>query len=674
MRSDQTDRKANRLAQSTSPYLLQHAYNPVDWYEWGAEALDRAKREDKPILVSIGYSSCHWCHVMERECFENADIAALMNEHLVCIKVDREERPDIDHVYMEAVQAMGLQGGWPLNVFLTPDQQPFYGGTYFPPKNWSQLILQLSRTFRERRAKINESAEDLTQHLNANEVAKFTTDAGAFLPEDFHAVFGILESRFDPVYGGMDRAPKFVMPTLWLWLLRYHHQHHNPRALEMVLHTLRQLAAGGIYDQLGGGFSRYSVDGRWFAPHFEKMLYDNAQLISLYSEAYRISPEPRFREVVYETLSWLQREMKHPDGAYYSALDADSEGEEGRFYTWTDDELRNALGDQADLVRHYYQATRSGNWEHGRNILYRTGAPGVNLTPEQENKLQAARSALLTYRNQRTAPGLDDKILTGWNAMLITGMTDAFKSFDDEIFLDEALGIARFIDRNLRDGSRYFRSFKGRHSSTEGFLEDYAHLTFAYIGLYECTFDESWARKAEETCTFTIDQFRDPADGFFYFTPVSAEKLIARKKDLFDNVIPSPNSVMARALFRLGILLDREEWKQDAIEMATSLRKLIVQEPSYLSNWGILAMEITFPFFEIVVAGENASQLRRDLVKTYEPFCLVMGTSQTATLPLVIDKPSSSQTLIHVCVEKTCRMPVTSVAEALKMLSSLRTT
>lgn len=674
MSPNPTDRKANRLAQSNSPYLLQHANNPVDWYEWGPEALSRAKREDKPILVSIGYSSCHWCHVMERESFENTDIAALMNEHLVCIKVDREERPDIDHVYMEAVQAMGLQGGWPLNVFLTPDQQPFYGGTYFPPKNWSQLILQLSQTFRERRAKINESAEDLARHLNANEVEKFATDPGPFSPADFHSVFGILESKFDPVYGGMDRAPKFVMPTIWLWLLRYHHQHQNQRALELVLHTLRQLAAGGIYDQLGGGFSRYSVDGRWFAPHFEKMLYDNAQLISLYSEAYRISPEPRFREVVYETLDWLQREMKHPEGAYYSALDADSEGEEGRFYTWTDDELTEALGDQVDFIRQYYQATRSGNWEHGRNIFHRTGAPGVELTQEQQTKLRSSRHTLLTHRNKRPHPGLDDKILTGWNAMLITGMTDAFKTFGDEVFLEEALSIARFIDSNLRDGSRYFRSFKGRHSNTEGFLEDYAHLISAFIALYECTFDESWARKAEQTCHFTIDQFRDPADGFFYFTPSSGEKLIARKKDLFDNVIPSPNSVMARALFRLGILLDREEWKQDAIEMATSLRKLILQEPTYLSNWGILAMEITFPFFEIVIAGKAALQFREDLGKKYEPFSLVMGTTHTATLPMVVEKLSSEKTLIHVCVEKTCRMPVNSVAEALKMLSSLRTT
>ncbi len=667
------NKKPNRLAGATSPYLLQHAYNPVDWYEWGPEALGRAARENKPILVSIGYSSCHWCHVMERESFEDDDIAALMNEHLVCIKVDREERPDIDQVYMDAVQAMGLNGGWPLNVFLTPEQKPFYGGTYFPPKNWSQLIVQLSKAFQQRRTEINQSAEDLAQHLNANEVGKFTVDPGPFNPADFHSTFGILESKFDTVYGGLERAPKFVMPTLWLWLLRYHHQNHNTRALDMVLLTLRQLAAGGIYDQLGGGFSRYSVDGKWFAPHFEKMLYDNAQLLSLYAEAYRLSPEVVFKEVVTETIGWLRREMKHPEGGFYSALDADSEGVEGKFYTWTVDELDEALGEKAALIKQYYQVTPSGNWEHGRNILYRTGAPQIALSTDQQAMLKSARQHLLEQRDRRIHPGLDDKILTGWNTMLIQGLVDAYNTFGDASFLEDALGVARFLDKNLTEDLRCFRSFKDRRSNIEGFLEDYAHRISAYIALYECTFDETWARKAEAACTYTIEQFRDDTDSFFYFSPATAEPLIARKKELFDNVIPSPNSVMARNLYRLGILLDREEWKQDAIEMATSLRKLILQEPSYMSHWGMLALEISSPYFEIVISGPKALELRSELVKTYEPFCMIMGATGSATLPLVSDK-RSDKTMIHVCVEKTCRMPVATVPEALEMLSSLRAT
>jgi len=673
MRSSSENPKPNRLARATSPYLLQHAFNPVDWYEWGPEAWERAKTEDKPVLVSIGYSSCHWCHVMEHESFEDPDIAAIMNEHLVCIKVDREERPDIDQVYMDAVQAMGLNGGWPLNVFLTPEQKPFYGGTYFPPKNWSQLIVQLSMAFQQRRSEINQTAEDLHLHLNANDMGKLTDDSGPFSPSDFHSMFGILESKFDNLYGGLDRAPKFVMPTIWLWLLRYYHQNKNKQALNMVLITLRQLAAGGIYDQLGGGFSRYSVDGRWFAPHFEKMLYDNAQLLSLYAEAFRVSPEPMFREVITETITWLQREMRDPQGGFYAALDADSEGIEGKFYTWTDDELDEILGDQAPMMKQYYQATLSGNWEHGRNILYRTGAQDVTPSSEMQAQLTAARNKLLDHRNKRVRPGLDDKILTGWNAMQIQGLADSYKTFGDSTFLDDAINTARFLEEKLMDGPRCFRSFKGRRSNTEGFLEDYAQLIAAFISLYECTFDESWVTKAVKLCTYTIEQFRDEADGFFFFSSSSSEPLIARKKDLFDNVIPSPNSVMARNLYRLGILLDREEWKQDAIEMVTSMRKTILKEPAYMSNWGILAFEVTYPFAEIVIHGPGAEDLRRELATAYEPSSLIMGSTGSSSLPLVSDKSADGQTMIHVCVEKTCQLPVTSVEKARQILSSLRT-
>lgn len=667
MGTDSTARKANRLSQSTSPYLLQHAHNPVDWYEWGTEALDRARREDKPILVSIGYSSCHWCHVMERESFENEDIAALMNEHLICIKVDREERPDIDQVYMEAVQAMGLNGGWPLNVFLTPSQKPFYGGTYFNPKHWSQLIIQLSNAYRERREQIDQSAEDLTQHLNASDVNRFGSEPGPFHPEEFHQSFGILESRFDSVHGGLDKAPKFIMPSLWMWLLRYHRATGNQRALEMVLLTLRKISAGGIYDQLGGGFSRYSVDGKWFAPHFEKMLYDNAQLLSLYAEAIRVKPDERFNEVITETMQWLRREMKHPDGGFYSALDADSEGEEGRYYTWTTSELQDVLGPGKDIIERYYQTSPAGNWEHGRNILHRIDAPAMERTEE----LQRARAELLVRRGQRPHPGLDDKILTGWNAMLITALIDVYKSMGDPTYLDEAVGIANFIHSHLTEGVRCFRAFKTKASATEGFLEDYAHLTAAWISLYEVTFDDSWIARAEATVRYVISNFRDESDGFFYTSSKSGEPLIARKKELFDNVIPSPNAVMARNLFRLGILLDREEWKQDGIEMATTLRKLILQEPNYTSHWGIMAMEATFPFYEVVITGPQAQSVRKTMAATFQPFSLFMGAEESSSLPLVKEKLNQKKTMIHVCVDKTCQLPVETPGEALQQLSSL---
>ena len=667
MSSPASSRKPNRLSRATSPYLLQHAHNPVDWFEWGSAALELARRQDKPILVSIGYSSCHWCHVMERESFENEDIAALMNEHLVCIKVDREERPDIDQVYMEAVQAMGLNGGWPLNVFLTPEQKPFYGGTYFNPKHWSQLIVQLAKSYHERRQEIDQSAEDLTKHLSQSDIARFTKEPGPFHPDEFHQSFSILENRYDGVYGGLDRAPKFVMPSIWMWLLRYHKVTGSPRALEMVLTTLRKLGDGGIYDQLGGGFARYSVDGKWFAPHFEKMLYDNAQLLSLYAEAYRVSPEPRFKEIIEETTAWLNREMKHPDGGYYSALDADSEGEEGRFYTWTEDDLDKELGESAALIKRYYQTSPSGNWEHGRNILHRIDAPAMERTDD----LEVARKKLLTSRAKRSRPGLDDKVLTGWNAMLITGFIDCYKTFGDRQYLNAALGISDFIESNLLEGTRCFRAYRGKRSATEGFLEDYAHLIASWIGLYEATFEETWIEKAEAAAQYVMEQFSDDSDGYFFISGSAGEKLIARKKDLFDNVIPSPNAVMARNLFRLGILLDREEWKQAGIEMATNLRQLILQEPNYMSYWGLLAMETTFPFYEVVVTGPDTEQRRRAMASTFQPFAQFMGSSTASRLPLVRDKVDQHKTQIHVCVEKTCRLPVATAEEALQQLSSL---
>ncbi|MFY8037479.1 MAG: thioredoxin domain-containing protein, partial [Cyclobacteriaceae bacterium] len=354
---------SNRLAHATSPYLLQHANNPVDWFEWGHEALTRAKQEDKPILLSIGYSSCHWCHVMAHESFENEDIAQLMNEYFVCIKLDREERPDIDQIYMEAVQAMGQNGGWPLNVFLTPDQKPFFGGTYFPPKNWAQLLVQINKAFREKRNEINESANDLSKHLAISDLQRFKNvpSSNGLNSGALDAMHQVIESRFDFNEGGLDKAPKFIMPSIWLFLLRYYHLQKNPKTLEMLHLTLKKIAAGGIYDQIGGGFARYSVDGQWFAPHFEKMLYDNGQLLSLYAEAYRLTKEPVYARIIRETVAWLEREMTSPEGGFYSALDADSEGEEGKFYTWQFNELKELNAEEIQLLTDHYHITPEGN-------------------------------------------------------------------------------------------------------------------------------------------------------------------------------------------------------------------------------------------------------------------------------------------------------------------------
>lgn len=660
----------NRLAKSTSPYLLQHANNPVDWFEWGTEALQKAKAEDKPILVSIGYSSCHWCHVMEHESFENTQIAAIMNEHFVCIKVDREERPDIDQIYMDAVQAMQQHGGWPLNVFLTPEQIPFYGGTYFPPQQWGQLLQQIHKTFEVKRTEINQSAEDLKNHLQTSDLQRFSKNSeAAFKSENLDSMFQILESRFDKTWGGIEKAPKFVMPSIWLFLLRYYSATKNESALHMVTHTLQQLAYGGIYDQLGGGFSRYSVDAEWFAPHFEKMLYDNGQLLSLYAEAYSVTKDELFKNVIYEIVNWLECEMMHAEGGFYSALDADSEGVEGKFYTWTTEEINKILGKSARHFNSYYQITEEGNWEHGRNILRRDkNTKDENITEE----LKAQKQKLLAERAKRIRPGLDDKIITGWNAMTIQGLIDAYKALQDSKFLNLALKAIDFIETNLIVNSKVHRAFKNKHSQTEGFLEDYAFLIQAYTSLYQVTFNEAWLQKATTYTDYVQEHFYDAAEGYFYFTSNGAEALIARKKEIFDNVIPSSNSVMARNLFTLGVILDREDWKKQATEMVSKLSSLITGEPGYMCHWGVLLSEIINQPVEIVISGENAKTLRAELHTHYLPYSITVGSATKSNLPLLQGRePKPGETLIYICRNKTCQLPVTTIDEALAQLINL---
>ncbi len=659
---------SNQLIHSTSPYLLQHSHNPVNWQEWGTAALTEAKTLDKPILVSIGYSSCHWCHVMERESFENEDIAKVMNESFVCIKVDREERPDIDQIYMEAVQAMGMNGGWPLNVFLTPDQKPFHGGTYFPPQNWVRLLAQIAKTFEVKRDEINQSADDLVNHLQRSDLDRFAKNdsAGIFDRAKLNQQFDILQLKFDKKWGGIEKAPKFVMPTVWLWLLRYHFISKNKTALNMVLITLKQMTRAGLYDQLGGGFSRYSVDGEWFAPHFEKMLYDNAQLLSLYAEAFSITKDEKFRSVVYETVGWLKREMMHPEGGFYSALDADSEGIEGKFYTWTWTEIEEAIGKESKLVADYFHCTREGNWEHGLNILIQE----INQQ-EADEKILAAKEKMFAYREKKIRPMLDDKIIAGWNAMTVQGLVDCYKAFADDTFLDLALKNILFIENYLIHEGKLYRAFKNKRSTTEGFLEDYAFLIQAYTSLYQVTFDEIFLTKAGYWTNYVLRNFHDSKDNFFHFSSQSAEQLIAKKKEVFDNVIPSSNSVMARNLFHLGILLDKNEWKEMAVKMTSQLSSIIITEPVYMSNWGILFSGITQGVNEVVIVGENVEQFRKEFNENYFPFALTLGTKTKSNLPLLEDREAKGEkTMIYVCQDKVCQLPVENVDEAIRQILS----
>ena len=669
----------NRLIDATSPYLLQHAHNPVDWYPWGEEALKKAKSEDKPIIVSIGYSACHWCHVMERESFENDSIAAIMNKYFVCIKVDREERPDVDQVYMDAVQAMGLQGGWPLNVFLTPSQKPFYGGTYFPPQQWAQILESVAKAYSDNRTKLEQSAEQFTQALTTSELKKYglTSTKSTFQLKTLNKMHESFENRYDKKNGGLGSAPKFPMPVNWSFLLRYYNYSNDANALKQIILTLNEMAYGGIYDQVGGGFARYSVDDRWFAPHFEKMLYDNGQLLSLYSEAYALTGKQLYKNVVYQTIEWLEREMTSKESGFYSALDADSDGEEGKYYVWQYNDFANVLGTSAPIMSRYYNVTEEGNWEHGNNILHRSESNEHFVEIEDislkklEKLVSETNEKLYNAREKNIRPGLDDKILAGWNALAIKGLVDAYNSFAENKFLKMALNNANFIESKMRNKRRLFRTYKDGKVSIDAYLEDYSLVIQAYIALYQATFDEIWLRKSVDLTDYVMEQFYDDNEGMFFFTANNSEQLIARKKEIFDNVIPASNSVMARNLYDLGIITDNETYKEMAESMMSQIASLINENTSYLGNWAILYSQLALPTPEIVIIGPDYEKLRIQLAQKYMPNKIIMGAKATGNLPLLKDKYAmDSKTTIYVCYDKTCKKPVFTVEEALQQITS----
>ncbi|MBC5773784.1 thioredoxin domain-containing protein [Pontibacter sp. KCTC 32443] len=671
------DRKPNRLIKESSPYLLQHAYNPVDWYPWGEEALQRAKQENKPILVSIGYAACHWCHVMEHQSFEKEKIAAVMNEHFICIKVDREERPDVDAIYMDAVHAMGLQGGWPLNVFLTSEAKPFYGGTYFAPQQWVQLLQNIANAYQQNRQDLHETAEQFVEHLNISDLEKYGLKQSdkQVNEEDLQQLYRNLSKRFDRERGGLAPAPKFPMPTNFLFLLRYFNHTQDKTALAQINLTLREMALGGLYDQVGGGFARYSVDTDWLVPHFEKMLYDNAQLVSLYAEAYQVTKNPLYKQVVYETISFVERELMSSEFGFYSSLDADSEGEEGKFYTFTKDELSKLLKDEEPLFSKYYNVTAAGNFEHGRNILHRRESD-ESFAKENELEIEvlqemvsAWKKKLMKVRAKRVRPALDDKILCSWNALMLKALADAYYVFGEKPFLDLALKNAEFIFEELREGNKLCHNYKNGKATIDGFLDDYALLIAALLRLYEVTFNEEWLQQAKRFTDYVISHFLDQEDSMFYFTDKSDEKLIARKKEIFDNVIPASNSVMAKKLHKLGLYFDNAAYQQIADKMLNTIIPLLIKEPSHLSNWAILYYNKLTPTAEVAIVGKQLPQMREELSTFYLPNMVLMGSDHKSKLPLLADKvPVDGKTTIYVCYNKTCQLPVHTPAEALKQL------
>ena len=580
----------NQLIHETSPYLLQHAHNPVDWYPWGEEALNRAKKEDKPILLSIGYSSCHWCHVMEKESFENEAIAGIMNERFINIKVDREERPDLDEIYMNAVQVMIGSGGWPMTVFLTPDLIPFHAGTYFPPEDrrgmpgFPKVLVTISDYYRTHRDEISKMEGQMKNALH--QIVEIVPSQEAISDKVLAKAFNALENQFDPIYGGFGDAPKFPSSMNLSFLLRYWKSTGSKKAFEMVEMTLEKMANGGIYDHLGGGFHRYSVDNRWLIPHFEKMLYDNALLSQTYFEACQATQKERYRRVAGEILNYVLREMKSPEGGFYSTQDADSEGEEGKFYVWTRDEIKEVLGkEKGTPFCAYYGLTNQGNFEGEASVLNIASTLekvsqlyGMTIK-DLEKVLEEGRQKLYAEREKRVKPNRDEKILTSWNGLMISSFVDGFKATGDERYLHEAKEAALFILREMRKDGHLMRVFNRGKCQVKGYSEDYAFFIQALIDLYEATFEMGWLKDADELNRSMIHQFWDGRNGGFFFTGKENESLIARSKNPYDNAIPSANSVAVFNLIRLGYLTGEESLKQKADQTFHLFYNFLDQHP-----------------------------------------------------------------------------------------------
>jgi uncharacterized protein YyaL (SSP411 family) len=665
----------NNLIHASSPYLLQHAYNPVEWHEWNVEALEKAKRENKLILVSIGYSACHWCHVMEHESFENHEVAEVMNKHFVCIKVDREERPDIDQIYMLAVQLMNGNGGWPLNAICLPDQRPIYGGTYFRKNDWINILENVADLWKNEPDKAKNYAERLTDGINQSEKIIPNTNELEFELVQLEEIIEPWKRHFDINLGGYNRAPKFPLPNNWSFLLRYSFLAAEEATFMATCTTLEKMSMGGIYDQIGGGFARYSVDDRWHVPHFEKMLYDNAQLISLYAEAYQCLKFKPFVQVIVDTIDWTFREMSADNGLFYSALDADSEGVEGKFYVWDKSKFDEILGEDAVLMAEYFDVTEDGNWEEEHtNILRRTKTDEEILEKYQldadtlYDKVALAKAKLLEERSKRIRPGLDDKCLTAWNAMMIKALCDASQVLAHPAYYERAKLAANFILDNLvaPDGG-LFRNYKNGKASITGFLDDYAFMIEALISLYEVDFNEEWLEEAKSLTNYVINNFKDEESDMFFYTAANGEALIARKHEVMDNVIPASNSVMAQNLQKLGLFYDDENYRNQASAMLKSVLPRIKAYGSAYSNWSIQLLNEVYGINEIAIVGEDVSAEKNEFNNIYIPNKITLGGTKSE-LPLLKDK-QSQQTKIYICRNKTCQLPVSTVAEAVKFIN-----
>lgn len=669
----------NHLVHETSPYLLQHAHNPVDWYPWGETALNKALSEDKPILVSIGYAACHWCHVMERESFEDEDTAAFMNEHFVNIKIDREERPDLDHIYMSAVQTLTGSGGWPLNVFLTPQKMPFYGGTYYPPQplynrpSWKQVLLGVVEAFYERRDKLENSAKNLTDQLQ--------TAAGYGLSEGMTPTADMLDTIYDnimqsadKVHGGFGGAPKFPQVFAIQYLFKYYYYHKKPEALQQALLSLDKMIYGGIYDQLGGGFARYATDTEWLVPHFEKMLYDNALLLQVLCEAFQITGLALYEETISDTLAFIQRELMSAEGGFYAALDADSEGIEGKYYVWDKEEIDRVLGVDADIFCRFYDVTDTGNWEHTNILNVPEHLPGFARREGMKEQLltgllQKGRERLMEERNKRIRPLRDDKILLGWNALMNKACSMAYGATGEERYRLMAVKNMQFIFNAFRSGDQWKHGFKNGVATNPAFLEDYANLIEALIHLQEVTGNQDYLLEAKKLVEIVLSNFFDAETGLFYFTHKDQQDVIFRTKEIYDGSTPSANATMALNLRLLSLIFDNNEWRNISEKMIGSMLNMITRYPTSFGKWACLITGFVFGENEIAIVGSQYEKLSKELLANYLPDRVLQSSADyNDFFPLLQDRLSNHKTQLYLCRNYACQKPVTNVAGLLKLL------
>lgn len=665
----------NELVHESSPYLLQHAHNPVSWYPWGDKALQKAKAENKMLIISIGYAACHWCHVMEHESFEDEEVATIMNQHFICIKVDREERPDVDQVYMNAVQLITGRGGWPLNAIALADGRPFYAGTYFPKDKWLNMLAYFVDMQHNKPGDLEKSAAQVTQGIHVTERVTFKETEKDFSIADLDTQFETWKPNIDLIRGGENRAPKFPMPSAWAYLLQYHYLSNNQEALKALKVTLDNMVWGGIYDHLQGGFARYSTDANWHVPHFEKMLYDNAQLVTLYAQAFQATKDPLYKKAVYETLDFVEQELTSPGGAFYASLDADSEGVEGKFYVWTKEEITHVLAEDATVFSAYYNITGEGNWEDGNSILLRNETDEIvadrfKITVDElKRKIDDSKIKLMKIRSARVKPGLDDKVLSSWNALMITGYSKAYRVFREERFLASAITNAKFLLQNaIAPDGEMTRNYKNGKASINALLDDYAFTITAFIELYQATFDEQWLAEADKLTVYALEHFFDPESQMFFYTHNQYAGLIARKMELSDNVIPSSNSEMAKNLFLLGHFLNKDDYISKAKQMLINVEADVQRNIYFYANWGMVQALFTSPLYEVAIMGNDFAEKRKQFDEHYLPNVILLGGNGETKLALLENKLQEGRTMIYVCRDKSCELPVVEVGKALEQI------